>query len=184
MNDIEIIQKCQEGKLNLFSKLYDKYIDEIYKFIYLKTTNKQIAEDIVSESFMSALENINSFKIDEKSNFRAWIYKISYNKFVNFYNKKDKTCDICDYLDLKEEIDIWKDLDDKNKVSEVKKYLWNIKKRDREIMIYRIWNDLSYKEIAEITWVSVDNCKKIVSRTLKDISANFVLFLIMIFLIF
>lgn len=184
MKDIEIIQKCQEGKLNFFSKLYDKYIDEIYKFIYLKTTNKQIAEDIVSESFMSALENINSFKIDEKSNFRAWIYKISYNKFVNFYNKKDKTCDICDYLDLKEEIDIWKDLDDKNKVSEVKKYLWNIKKRDRDIMIYRIWNDLSYKEIAEITWVSVDNCKKIVSRTLKDISANFVLFLIMIFLIF
>jgi len=42
---------------------------------------------------------------------------------------------------------------------------------------------MSYKEISELTWKSVDNCKKIVSRTLKNISANFVLILLILILI-
>jgi DNA-directed RNA polymerase specialized sigma24 family protein len=43
----------------------------------------------------------------------------------------------------------------------------------------RIWNDLSYKEIAEITGKSVDNCKKIVSRVLKNVNANLAVLLIL-----
>jgi DNA-directed RNA polymerase specialized sigma24 family protein len=46
----------------------------------------------------------------------------------------------------------------------------------------RIWEDLSYKEIADITWKSLDNCKKIVSRSLKNIQANFILLLLIILL--
>jgi DNA-directed RNA polymerase specialized sigma24 family protein len=50
-------------------------------------------------------------------------------------------------------------------------------------LILRIWEDLSYKEIAEITWKTEDNCKKIVSRNLKNIAANFIIFLFILFLI-
>lgn len=184
MTDIEIVIQCQNWKLDFFSKLYDKYIDEIYKFVYLKTTNKEISEDIVSESFMSALEHISSFKVEEKSNFRAWIYKIAYNKVIDSYNKKRETCDICEYLDLVLQEDIWKKIDNLNEIWKIKKYLWNIKSRDREILIYRIWHDLSYEEISEIMWISLTNCRKIVSRTLKNISANFVLLIIMLILVF
>jgi RNA polymerase sigma factor (sigma-70 family) len=46
-------------------------------------------------------------------------------------------------------------------------FLQTIKKDQREVMMLRIWEDLSYKEISEITGKSADNCKKIVSRTLQ-----------------
>ncbi len=169
MTDLEIIKKFQDGNLDLFSKLYDKYVDEIYKFVYLKTSNKEVAEDIVSESFMSAFENLDNFLVKEKSNFRAWIYKISYNKVINFYKTKDRTTDICDYIDLVFQDDFAKRVDDKDKLKEIENYIKSIKKRDRDILIHRIWCDLSYKEIAQIMWLSIDNCKKIVSRNLRKI---------------
>jgi DNA-directed RNA polymerase specialized sigma24 family protein len=57
-----------------------------------------------------------------------------------------------------------------------------LRARDRQIVMMRIWDDLSYDEIASITWESVSNSKKIVSRTLQKISANVsVLSLIIVF---
>jgi RNA polymerase sigma-70 factor (ECF subfamily) len=77
--------------LDYFSKIYDKYIDKIYKFVYLKTSNKEVAEDIVSDVFLSALNNIKSFRLDENSSFNSWIYKIAYNKIIDFYKKNENT---------------------------------------------------------------------------------------------
>ncbi|NCO32140.1 sigma-70 family RNA polymerase sigma factor [bacterium] len=65
--------------------MYDKYVDKIYNFVYYKTTNKEVAEDIVSDVFISALNNINSFRIQEGSSVKSWLYKIAYNKIIDFY---------------------------------------------------------------------------------------------------
>ena len=65
MNEQEIIILCQKWKLENFSYLYEKYIDEIYKFVYLKTYDKELCEDIVCQTFLKAIDKISSFKIDE-----------------------------------------------------------------------------------------------------------------------
>ena len=183
MDDLKIMQKCLDWDLNNFWNIYDKYIDKIYNFVYLKTTNREVAEDIVSDVFLSAINNISSFKIESSSSIQAWLYKIAYNKVIDFYRTNKDFEDVWDCLELSCQSDFWQDIDNKDKLKQVFKYLENIKKEHREILIYRIWDDLSYKEISEITWKSVDNCKKIVSRTLKEISANFlILILILIFL--
>jgi RNA polymerase sigma-70 factor (ECF subfamily) len=85
MKDIEIIEKCRAGEKEYFGKLYDRYIDKIYKYIYLKTSSKEVAEDITSDVFLSALDKIDSFHIDEQSNVNAWLYRIAHNKVINFY---------------------------------------------------------------------------------------------------
>jgi len=51
----------------------------------LKTTNREVAEDIVSDVFLSAINNISSFKIESSSSVQAWLYKIAYNKVIDFY---------------------------------------------------------------------------------------------------
>ncbi|MDD2907758.1 MAG: RNA polymerase sigma factor [Candidatus Gracilibacteria bacterium] len=182
MDDLKLMEKCLGGNLDYFGEIYDRYIDKIYNFVYLKTTNKEVAEDIVSDVFMSALNNINSFRVEEGSSVKAWLYKIAYNKVIDFYRTNKENLDIGDYLEMSVNSDFAQDLDNKDKLKEVFGYLKTIKKEHRDILIYRIWDDLSYKEISEITGLSVDNCKKIVSRTLKVISANF-LILIMILII-
>jgi RNA polymerase sigma-70 factor (ECF subfamily) len=65
MEDKELVIQCQSGNLGVFSELYDRYIDKIYKFVYLKTSNQEIAEDITSEVFYKAMNSINSFKSQE-----------------------------------------------------------------------------------------------------------------------
>ena len=90
MNDIELVKKYLSGDNKSFDMLYEKYADKIYKFIYLKTSNVEVAQDIVSEVFLSVLDNIDSFNLDENSSFNSWIYRIAYNKIVDFYKKSEK----------------------------------------------------------------------------------------------
>lgn len=180
----QIIQKIQSWDKYLFWEIYEKYVDEIYKFIFLKISDKQISEDLTSETFFSALQNISQFDAEnENSNFRAWIYKIAYNKVINFYRIKDREVEIPDDFDIIFENNFSENLDNKNKLEEVLKYIKTLNKNERNVIIYRIWYDLSFSEIAEILWLSLDNCKKISSRTMKKIYSNFVTILF-IFLIF
>jgi RNA polymerase sigma factor (sigma-70 family) len=183
MEDLKLMEKCLNGQLDFFWKIYNRYIDRIYKFVYLKTTNREIAEDIVSDVFISALTNIKSFRLEEGSSVKSWLYRIANNKVIDFYRTNKQTAEVWDYLEMSTFEDFWEQIDNKDKLKEVFSYLGTIKKEHREIVLYRIWEDLSYKEISEITWKSVDNCKKIVSRTLKSISANFVLLILILVLI-
>jgi len=184
MNDLELIKNYLSGDKKSFDIIYEKYVNKIYRFIYLKTTNKEVSEDIVSEVFLSVLDNIDSFKLDSDSNFNSWIYKIAYNKIIDFYKKdeKQKTFEIWDYLDIWFEEDLNKKMENKDKLKEIFKFLKTIKPEYRDILIYKIWEDLSFKEISEITWMSLDNCKKISSRILKTINEKFII-LLFIFLI-
>lgn len=176
------MEKCLSWDLSYFWKIYDKYIDKIYKFVYLKTTNKEVAEDIVSDVFMSAINNISSFDLGSSSSVSSWLYCIANNKVIDYYRTNKQNLDVCDYLDYSKSFDINQDIDNKNKLDDIISFLNTYKKDQRDIVIYKIWYDMSYKEISEITWKSVDNCKKIVSRVIQSISANFVLVLLLIFL--
>ncbi len=178
MEDLIIIEKCKGWDFWEFSIIYDKYVDLIYKFIYLKTTNKEVSEDLTQEVFFSVINKISTFQIKEGSSFKAWIYKIAYNKTIDFYKKNREILDIKDYLDYWDNIDFWKNIDNKDKLKEIFQSLQNYKKEHREVFLLRIWNDLNYSEIAEITWLKKDNCKKIVSRMLKEINSNMLVLLL------
>ncbi len=177
------MQKCQEGDIKLFWKIYDKYVDKLYHFVYLKTTNREISEDIISDVFMSALKNIDNFSINDNSSVKSWLYRIANNKVIDFYrtNKDEDTLE--EYMDKWFEEDLSKKIDDKEKINSILEFLKSFKKEHRDVFIYRIWYDMSYNEVSEVTWLSVDNCKKIVSRTIKNISINFILILFFIFML-
>lgn len=183
MEDKELVIQCQEWNLAVFWVLYDRYINRIYKFIYMKTSNQEIAEDITSEVFYKAMNSITTFKSNEESSsFKSWIYTIANNKVIDFYRTQKTETDIEDCFDLWIHHDFADDVDNKEKLEKVLEFLETLKPDQKEIIMLRIWEDLSYKEIAEITWKTLDNCKKIISRSLKNIQANFILFLFIILL--
>ena len=106
------MEKCLDGNLKYFWKIYDRYIDKIYKFVYLKTSNKELAEDIVSDVFISALNNIKSFRLDESSSVNSWLYRIANNKIIDFYRTNKQTEEIWDYLDYGFSKDFSEDVED------------------------------------------------------------------------
>lgn len=180
MDDLKIVKRIQDGNLDAFGTLYEAYIDKIYKFIYLKVSDREIAEDITAEVFLKAFDTIEKFRIDKNSSFKAWIYKIAYHKVVDSYRTKKESVNLEDVLHLWKSTDVHKLIDDKDLLQEVLTYLQDMKKEHRDVVFMRVWQWLSYKEISEISGQSVANCKKIFSRTCKKLNANFVLLLLII----
>lgn len=163
----KIIKKCQTGDNKDFVYIYDSYINKIYKFIYYKTNHTETAEDLTSKVFFKALKNISKF--DPETNFNSWIYRIARNIVIDYYRLKKEESNIDDFYDLDDGEDIEIDFDNKRKIEEVKKYLSNLKTEQREIIILRVWEGLSYKEIAEITGKSEESLKMMFSRVIKKL---------------
>ncbi len=173
MDDLRIIEAYKSWDKQVFWFIYDKYIEKVYTFIYHKTYDQQIAQDITSDTFFKVIKSINKFDTKkEDSNFKSWIFKIAYNNVIDYYKKKKEEIWFDNIVETWTYDYVSEDIDNKDKLKEVLEYLKEINKDHREILIMRIWDNLSYKEISKITWKSEDNCKKIVSRTLVKINSN------------
>jgi len=181
-NEIEIIKKCQAGNLDDFTLLYDAYVKKIYNFIYYRTQHKETAEDLTSRAFMKALEKISSFE-NEKGSFSSWLYRIARNSVIDYYRTKKHDADISDIWDLASEENIERDLDTKEKLKKVDEYLKNLKSEQREIIIMRVWQELSYKEIAEIIGKSEASCKMTYARALAKLKQEMPLSVLFLFIL-
>ena len=168
LDEEAIIINCQTGNLDDFAKLYDKYIKKIYDFTYYRILHKETTEDLVSKTFFKALSNIDKYQAD-KGSFSSWLYKIAKNTIIDYCRTKKETTDIDNVWDLSSNEDILRDADNKQKLEQVEQYLKKLKKEQREIIMMRVWDGLSYKEIAAITKKSEANCKVIFSRTINTL---------------
>lgn len=182
LNEIETIKKCQAGNLSEFGVLYDAYIKKIYNFVYYKTFNKETAEDLTSKTFFKALKSIKSFDLKSEG-FSGWIYKIARNTVIDFYRTNRNLQNIDDIWDLRDNFDLQLDIDNKKKVEEIRKYLKKLKTSQREIVILRIWEGYSYREVAEIVGKSEESCKMSFSRTIKKLKTEMPIALFISFII-
>lgn len=159
----QIIKASQAGNFEGFGLLYEAYVKKIYSFVYYKTYHKETAEDIVSAVFMKVLENINGYKFGRGS-FSAWLYGIARHAVVDHFRAARPTVNIEDVWDLAAPENLEIDLEARERLNEVKKYLAKFKPMHREIITMRLWGELSYREISEIVGTSEANCKMIFSR--------------------
>lgn len=166
MDDNLILKQIKEGQTDKFGLLYDKYIRQVYDFIYYKTQHKETAEDLTSITFAKAMKGLNGFK---EGNFRAWLYRIARNSVIDHYRAKREERNINDFWDLADRIDLEVDTENKLKIEELNKYLKSLQPEQREIIILRLWQGLSYAEIAQITGKKEPSCKMMFGRTINKI---------------
>lgn len=165
-----IIEACVRGDTARFAELYDAYIRKIYDFIYYKTHHKETAEDLTSETFFKALKNIRQF--DQNRSFKSWLYGIAHNAVIDHYRTARPTTDIDDVWDLPGEDNTIRDTETKLALAEVQKHLSKLTTIQRDILILRLWQDMPYKEIAEIVGKSEANSKMIYSRAIAQLRAS------------
>jgi RNA polymerase sigma-70 factor (ECF subfamily) len=79
--EAEWIRAAQAGDRPAFARLVDRYWDRLYRWLYHLTRDRHTAEDLAQETFLKALAALASFR--PGSNFRAWVFKIGHNNFVN-----------------------------------------------------------------------------------------------------
>lgn len=183
MQDRKYITAFQSGDYSGFEYLYEKYIDVIYAFIFRKTSDRQVAEDICSQVWIKALKSLEFFWDRENANFKSWIYCIAQNTLIDYYRTQKEKIDIESIAQPGISSDFAKIIDQKSKLQEVTDYMETMKPIEREIVTLRIWDDLSYKHIAKILEKNEDACKKIFSRALKKIRANIAMMVFILFFV-
>lgn len=143
--ELNLVLKARLGDNNAFAALYNDNIKKIYNFIYFKTLNKELAEDLTSQVFLKALKNISSFKHD---NFSAWLYTIARRTVVDYYRSNKETKNIEDCWDLAGDVNLTDIAHDNLNLEKIKEAIQFLSASDRELLIMRLWLDLSFKEIA------------------------------------
>lgn len=181
LNDFEeklILKRALSGKKEAFSEIYDFYIIRIFRFIYLKTSSKETAEDLASEVFLRYWKRIKKGMEDESLNetiaddkVKPFLYKIARNLIIDFYRKKEILTVEID-SDIKDKIqdqkqDILADISKKEEIRELINSLEQIKDEYREVVILRYVEDLPTIEIAEITGKTNGSVRVLLHRAVK-----------------
>lgn len=151
-----------------FGELYDAYSQKIYRYIYYRTQHKQTTEDLTSSVFLKALEHIGRYD-PTKGSFSSWLYRIAHNAVIDHYRTETHTEDIETIFDLADDTNIERDADVSRNLARVREYLNKLNPEQRNIVIMRVWDELSYKEIADITGKSEESSRMVFSRTVRKL---------------
>jgi RNA polymerase sigma-70 factor (ECF subfamily) len=181
---LEALDRYKQGDIDAYGVIYSQFVRKVYDFCYYKTFDKDRAEDITSEVFMKGIKSIGSFRGTAEAELGSWLLKIAYNLIVDGARAHRDTSDLDVIAETHgESVDHATVIDSKNKLEEVLGYLDTLKPLHKDILIMRIWDELSFAEIAAVTGKSADNCKQIVSRTLREIQDNIAFLLFLVFFI-
>ncbi len=151
-----------------FDALYTANVDSIYRYLYRRTLHRMTAEDLTSTTFLKALEKIDMFD-PSKGGFGGWVMTIAKNVLTDHFRALKPSVDIDDVWDLSSDDDVAADVEDKDAHRELRAALAKLPKDKREIVLLRVWEDLSYAEIAAVTGKTEGNAKVIFSRAMKDL---------------
>ena len=163
-----LVLQTLNGDKEAFGKIYDHFFEKIYRFIYYRTFNKETAEDITGQTFLKALEYLKSFD-PGKGRFNSWLYRIAVNCINKHFNKDRDTEEFVDIWDSGNGTDMEIDVEKKMLFEKIKPFLKELPYEKRMIVVMRIWDDMSYKEIAGILNKNESNCRMIFSRTIEEL---------------
>ncbi len=165
-----LARKSKNGDREAYGRLYELFSKRIYAYCYYRTLSREAAEDLTSAVFVSALESLESFR-PELGGFSAWIYAIARNALTDHYRRYSRELCIGDFAgglwDLPDEADLELDAENRDRWERLKPYLGGLACEQREIIILRLWDGLSYREIAAISGKSEGACKMAFSRALS-----------------
>lgn len=166
--DINLVLSCQQGNLHDFDALYTRHLKGVYAFIFYRVMERYAAEDLTSQTFLKALESIGSFD-PKKGAFSTWLYRIARNTVTDHFRTSHPHEDIENMWDLPAEDNPFLDAADKLSESQIRSALSRLPKDKRDLVLMRLWDGLSYKEIASITGKSEASLKMMFMRTVQDL---------------
>lgn len=162
-----LVVKAQKGDADAFGKIYDHFIQSMYRYVFYKVNDKDV-EDIVETLFMKAWENIGKYKNQKQKSFRAWIFRIAHNLVVDYYRMNREHSSLDPRIsDKKRE----SDPADMAQLSLNNDYLRsainNLKPNYQQIILLKFINELENPEIAKILKKSEGSVRILQFRALK-----------------
>ncbi|MDD5145706.1 MAG: RNA polymerase sigma factor [Candidatus Pacebacteria bacterium] len=149
-----------------FSKIYDQYLNKIYRFIFLKVSKEEVAQDLCSETFIKCWVSFQQEKID---NIQAFLYRIARNLVIDHYRDKGRTqvvsTENLSIIDPKPRIEENAALN--SDIEQVKANLAGLKDDYQNVIIWHYLDDLPIPEVAKLLDRSEDATRVLLHRALE-----------------
>ena len=163
VSDQDLITLYQGGNHQAFEELLNRYKDKIYTSIYLFVKDTETAEDLFQEVFIKIVDTLRKNKYNNEGKFVQWAMRIAYNMCVDHFRKSKKinkvssteTFDIFNVIESKD--DNMEHMIMKSTMhKQLRSLVDQLPEEQREVIILRHYGDMSFKEIAQMTQVSIN----------------------------
>ena len=163
LSDQTLIGQYLKGNEQSFEVLLNRHRQKIYTSIYLFTKDHALAEDIFQEVFIKIIDTLRKGKYNHEGKFVQWAMRISYNMCVDHFRrtKRRPTINPTETFDIfaviqSPELNAEQDMIKSQMHKRVRKLVDALPAEQREVVILRHYADMSFKEIAQLTRVSIN----------------------------
>ena len=162
-DDAALVQDYVNGNERALEMLIIRHKLRIYNFIYSKVFDRDTAEDIFQETFIKVIKTLKRGVYNEEGKFLPWVMRIAHNLVIDFFRKNNRI----PTFDNSEEFDIFQLISDGNPsaektmieeqvVEDLQNLIHQLPDDQKDVLTMRLYKDMSFKEIAESTGVSIN----------------------------
>ncbi len=163
VTDVDLVSSYMNGKESSLEILIKRHQQRLFSFIYSKVQDRSITEDIFQETFIKVIRTLKKGKYNEEGKFLPWVMRISHNLVIDFFRKSNRM----PFFKNTDEFDIFSVLQDENLnaekqaiqdqiFSDVRELVNELPEEQKNVLIMRIYKDMSFNEISENTNVSIN----------------------------
>ncbi len=163
LSDQQLIGQYLEGDDRAFEELLTRHRQKIYTSIYLFVKDQSLAEDIFQEVFIKIIDTLRKGKYNHEGKFVQWAMRISYNMCVDYFRRTKRrpkvspteTFDIFDVLPVNDD-NAEQTIIKSQTHEKIRRLVDMLPPEQREVVILRHYADMSFKEISQLTRVSIN----------------------------
>ncbi|MBT5858278.1 MAG: sigma-70 family RNA polymerase sigma factor [Flavobacteriales bacterium] len=162
-SDQDLVKLYLNGSEVAFETLIRKHKDKVFAFILSKIKNYNLAHDVFQDTFIKVINSLKRGKYNEEGKFVPWVMRIAHNLVIDHFRRQKKTRSIAPTDDFNifdvisnEEKNAEENMITDQITSDVRKLIEELPEDQKEVLKMRYYRDMSFKEIAEITDVSIN----------------------------
>jgi RNA polymerase sigma-70 factor (ECF subfamily) len=164
LTDEELVSMYVDNINEAFDVLLLRHKSKVFSYIYLSVKDRDLANDLFQETFIKAITTIKQGRYTEKGKFIAWITRIAHNLIIDYFRREKNENTVSNEesgIDLFSNLKLYDESIEDNMVREqvytdVAKLMEYLPENQREVLRMRYFEDLSFKEIADNTGVSIN----------------------------
>lgn len=163
ISDQELVKQYISGQNQPLSELLQRHKQRVFTSIYMLVKNRELAEDLFQDTFVKVIKTLRSGRYNEEGKFLPWVLRIAHNLTIDYFRKENRA----PFINMPEEFDLFEILkihDENAETRMIKKeshdklrrLIDRLPREQKEVLVMRHYQDLSFKEISEITEVSIN----------------------------
>ena len=161
--DALLVKNYIAGDENALSVLINRHQSKIYGFIYSKLADRDMADDVFQDTFIKVIKTLKSNSYNEEGKFLPWVMRISHNLIIDHYRRNKKmpmyreTEEFSIFSIMSDNVpNIESQLITTQVENDLRKLIEELPAEQKEVLMMRMYQDLSFKEISETTGVSIN----------------------------